>query len=1018
MLQMIFRLLFASYGRSVPLGALSLLAWGLYFLPQSAPGQAIPYAHYSMEAGLPSATVYQVLEDQQGLIWIATDRGVVRFDGYQFSHFNTARGLPLQDIWQLREDGQGRIFLGSYYPGIIYIEGDTVIALPDTTGKNWRSKPSLKGDDQVYYELDGEYYYLKNGEIARASWTEDLPANWYYLSTDAQGRHYLVRWLADAAGQECRLLGLARWEDGEVVPLPIPAGMRSTTPPSDSYRKGTLLLRTADSLYRLHLATQQWESRPLRALGEARGNKRLLPRQMLRLGDSIFHFGPGENSLRQAHGFPLGPGEGAYRYFSDRVGNWWVATSGQGLYLFSKNALRAERLSPPSIQVSELELGPHGSVYFLGQKEGYGPRQRNLYRSREGRVERLDQPLAQPNCLLWHRGHLALAEARVGDDFLFWQPQAERPATEYRSSRPVEWNWGLPQRLPSRGTAEFIRFPGGKPALKDWWYDAANDFLYAGYHRGLMRLRPVPGMDSCRLDFFRGPRMEALVGGNDTLYWGNSSGLYRSPYPHQGEEETLKVERMAFFQRPILQLRRHPGGGLFLGTDGYGLWYWPGTGAEAQGPLPGTEGAVINALSIDSAGLIWAATREGIWAYRAAADAYVLHRHLGRSAGLPARAVQDLACRGSTIYAATGAGLVRLPNKPGAPLPAPILTHPRWECAGEELPDSAIRLAHDYGRLSLRYTALAYTRVENIRYYFRLLGADSAWQQSSSREREFLNLQPGDYRFELYARAGQGPKSELYSQTITVAAPWWQEPWSQLLALVLAIAGLPLLVWAWQRRKRIRIQQRSALEQRLARLELEALQAQMNPHFIFNALTAIQHYILENNLEEADRYLVKFARLMRGFLEASKSRYISLQEELRLLRLYLDLEQLRHPQRFTVEWVLPEPLDPSLELPTLLLQPFVENAVNHGLRDAQRPGKLRIAVRNKLAEGLEIIIEDNGIGRVAAARRPKTEKRPSRGLELLRDRLRVLEAQSGQRCSIRMEDAHPGTRVTLEIGGR
>jgi two-component system, LytTR family, sensor kinase len=214
------------------------------------------------------------------------------------------------------------------------------------------------------------------------------------------------------------------------------------------------------------------------------------------------------------------------------------------------------------------------------------------------------------------------------------------------------------------------------------------------------------------------------------------------------------------------------------------------------------------------------------------------------------------------------------------------------------------------------------------------------------------------------------------------------------------------------------------LQKDLATSQLTTLRAQMNPHFIFNALNSIQQYILQGHVEEANRYLSRFSKLQREILNNSNQQFITLEKEIELLTLYLQLEQLRFDQTFTWHIITDERIDPDeIRIPTMVVQPFIENAIWHGLM--AKTGNKKVDVHFLLASDdyLHCIISDNGIGREASARLKQAsmanEKHHSKGLSLVSDRLQILEQQYKQTFHVSIQDILgengevAGTRVTL-----
>lgn len=212
--------------------------------------------------------------------------------------------------------------------------------------------------------------------------------------------------------------------------------------------------------------------------------------------------------------------------------------------------------------------------------------------------------------------------------------------------------------------------------------------------------------------------------------------------------------------------------------------------------------------------------------------------------------------------------------------------------------------------------------------------------------------------------------------------------------------------------------------QQLADTEMSALRAQMNPHFLFNGLNSIKLFVIQNRPEEASVYLSKFAGLIRLILENSKESLIPLERELETLRLYLEMEQLRFETRFTYEVIVDEDIAEELvEVPPTLLQPYVENAIWHGLLHRPTPGgHVQVSVREAGERSYRLIVEDNGVGRAASAamksRSATTHK--SLGLRITADRLRLLNERYGLHTEVLIEDLFDrgkavGTRVTITL---
>jgi LytS/YehU family sensor histidine kinase len=216
---------------------------------------------------------------------------------------------------------------------------------------------------------------------------------------------------------------------------------------------------------------------------------------------------------------------------------------------------------------------------------------------------------------------------------------------------------------------------------------------------------------------------------------------------------------------------------------------------------------------------------------------------------------------------------------------------------------------------------------------------------------------------------------------------------------------------------------RSNKQRRLANnlLALKSLRTQMNPHFIFNALNSVNSFIAQNDERAANRYLTEFSTLMRSVLENSEEDFIPLEKEIELLQLYLKLEHSRFQDKFDYELTVDKQIDVGqFQIPPMLLQPYVENAVWHGLRYKEEKGFLKVELLRKDEESIQIIITDNGIGRKKSTEL-KTEyqkKKRSKGMQNIKQRIAILNEMYKDKVDVFIEDLYDdttGTKVILTL---
>lgn len=276
-------------------------------------------------------------------------------------------------------------------------------------------------------------------------------------------------------------------------------------------------------------------------------------------------------------------------------------------------------------------------------------------------------------------------------------------------------------------------------------------------------------------------------------------------------------------------------------------------------------------------------------------------------------------------------------------------------------------LEHDYKSIKINFAAVAFRGALQTQFKYNL-GIDSTWHYTYNRELQFLSLTPGNYSFKVYAKNSSGIWStEPAVISFKINPPWWSTWWFRLsMAILIALVTYFII---YLRIKQLKKQQAEiiSINRHTAELEMKALRAQMNPHFIFNVLNSIQQYMLQNNKHLAQKYLSKFAKLIRLILDNSSKTEVSLAEELKLICLYVELEQQRMENKFEFVYIVDELLHlDNLSIPSMLLQPHVENAIKHGLMNHSKKGILKLTVVEK-QQFIFIVIEDNGVGRKRSA---------------------------------------------------
>ena len=328
---------------------------------------------------------------------------------------------------------------------------------------------------------------------------------------------------------------------------------------------------------------------------------------------------------------------------------------------------------------------------------------------------------------------------------------------------------------------------------------------------------------------------------------------------------------------------------------------------------------------------------------------------------------------------------------------------------------------------------LDFTPNRKIQYQYRLVNYDKEWINTSSRNYiVYANLDPGTYELEYTAINLNNIAGEkiINRIPIVIRAPWWQQWWFRAL-YILSFAGIVLLIYNNYRNRKKRLFEQEERERRFVEMNrqmnemrLMAIRSQMNPHFLFNCLNSIQKMIVVEDVNGAYQYLSKFSKLLRMVLDNSEKNFISLSSEMEMNSLYFELESLRFKKLSQYKIEIDETIDPeSTQVPSLLLQPFIENAIWHGLMHREGEKKLWIQFSRRDTQ-LVCTIEDNGVGREysAAIKAQKLGSHyfESKGTKLSEQRIELLNQQLEGRAAITITDLKNGngaigTRVTIEL---
>ena len=314
---------------------------------------------------------------------------------------------------------------------------------------------------------------------------------------------------------------------------------------------------------------------------------------------------------------------------------------------------------------------------------------------------------------------------------------------------------------------------------------------------------------------------------------------------------------------------------------------------------------------------------------------------------------------------------------------------------------------YDQKNITIDFTAVDFSP-DKLRFAYKLSGVDKDWKYADmTRTAQYSFLAPGSYNFVMRSGNERDEWSQPYELlSFTIYPPWWQTWWFRALAACVIAS----IVYILMKRRIQQIKKEAGLKHKIAETEMMALRAQMNPHFMFNCINSIDSFIQTNDKYNATLYLNKFARLIRNVLDSSKQDVVPFSKDIETLKLYIELEELRGDNKFKTSLHVDDDLmSDDFKIPPLIMQPFVENAIIHGLKNREdNTGLLTINIQ-KQNNRIHYVITDNGIGRLAASKIIQN-KDTHFGMQMSYDRIKLFNKEVNP--SVVITDLYDGLQAT------
>ncbi len=511
------------------------------------------------------------------------------------------------------------------------------------------------------------------------------------------------------------------------------------------------------------------------------------------------------------------------------------------------------------------------------------------------------------------------------------------------------------------------------------------------------------------------------------VWLGTNKGLYyidRSKIPFQINSASFIKENKEIGGENIFLIHQDKIGNLWLSTVGKGLLkYTPGKGELRQfSTIQGLPSNMISGILEDRVGHLWISSANGIFVFDPLSERVI--REYNDLDGFSSTRFNFKSCfelpDGEMFFGSSDGVNFFNPDSIKINTYQPRLFITSFKTLYNERVqdlslDSTVTLPYNQNSFAIEYASDDYTNPGKNTFSYQLAGFSTDWSKPDPRHyTAFTNLGPGKYIFKVRGANSDGLWGEkVLILRITILPPFWQTWWFYSICIIFLMGVLFYFVNDF-------VQKRD-LKRKKIYAELAALRMQLNPHFVFNSLTSLEHFIVLNQNKLAIDYLVKFSRLMRMILENSAEEFILLWQEIDFLELYIFMESLRLKDKVIFE-IIP---DPALDMdhcyiPPMLLQPIIENAIIHGVSANKKEGRIIISfIAEK--DGFIAKVEDNGVGWETAVRNKTAfgEAKKSVGLKIVKDRINIIRQMYGEYAGIAIteikEEGNSGTKVEIKI---
>ena len=936
--------------------------------------QDYSYIRYDTRDGLAGSVVYDAIQDKEGFMWFATDNGLSRFDGKNFKTFTTKDGLPDNEILKLFLDSKGRLWIMPFRPSVCYYHKGKIY---NNKNDSLLSKINMfshaldmaedKSGNLVVAEMKAWHNILPNGTIKTTAKINDDDVAVNAIGVNKSGA---VELLFSITKGSDNLHYLIRPVDGNIsmIKQRLDWSDNSTSSIGPGYlimpgKKNSLefTLNNTDDIILLKI--------PLNTISINYIDKKEVA---INTTTGLQFFDLQTKTLSDLN-FKDFSFTSAFR---DKENNLWLTTAGSGVLMVPSLQFRNYLFSDETKGFEVTAVSKIGDLIYV----------------------------AGWNKKIW--------KVNVNDMSISFFIDPSHEGGKIISILPFRNKVLLSNSLyyqnPVNSKIDDISLKSVTPGT--------SGIIYASHKYALL----------CKWtgeqEYIWNDRSTCAVEKDSGFYIGTLTGLvYRS---YQGKIVYLdKVFPELGFR--IVNLAVSDDDVLWITTKGNGIL------AYAKGKLlyhfTENDGLTSdNCISLYLDGHdVWLGTEKGLNRIEITRAKPGITR-FSMSDGLPSNVIRAIATAGKKVFVGTPKGLsyfevdkISQASSCDLQFTGIYLANKYWTYDSTDF-----SLKHKNNDIRFEFSGISFKSAGDIKYQYRVLGLQPEWRTTTDDQLSFPALSSGKYSLQLKAINKYGVESEVKEVSFTIEKLLREKTWFRLFILFLLIDT----IWLFFRYRignvRRKAKEQAILNQRIADLEQKALRSQMNPHFIFNSLNSIQQYVAERDITGANNFITDFSRLIRMTLDLSTNTFINMADEIDYITTYLKVEKTRLENQFDYSIDIDDTLNlHEIYVPPLLLQPYVENSIRHGIKyKKDSNGLIRIGVQRKEADIL-VSVEDNGIGR-EAAQQYKTKyhiQYQSKGMSINNDRIDILNTYNDKKIKIFIHDLYDehhqatGTRVELYL---